>query len=119
MCLTLLEAEDKVDTGDIWKKLIVSIPPDALWDEINKIIFEAECQLMDFAVTNFNQVNPAPQNLSLPTSYYPRRKPSDSELDPTKTIAEQFDLLRICDPARFPAYFRLRGCEYKIRIEKI
>jgi methionyl-tRNA formyltransferase len=117
--LTLLEAEKEVDTGDIWKQMVVTVPSNALWDEINKLIFDAECLLMDFAVANFDQVNPVPQNLSIPSSYYPKRKPSDSELNPEKGIAEQFDLLRVCDPARFPAYFRLRGCEYKIRLEKI
>lgn len=42
-----------------------------------------------------------------PTSY-PRRRPCDSRLDPNRTIAEQFDLLRVADPERYPAYFHYR-----------
>lgn len=28
------------------------------------------------------------------------------------------DLIRICDPDRFPAYFELHGHKYNIRLEK-
>src|SRR3569833_3364486 len=31
--LTLLEAEEKVDSGHIWKKIQIDIPKHALWDE--------------------------------------------------------------------------------------
>ena len=33
-------------------------------------------------------------------SFFPRRFPSDSELDITKTISEQFNLLRVLTQAR-------------------
>jgi len=53
-----------------------------------------------------------------PPSYYRRRTPDDSRLDPSRSIAEQFDLLRVADPQRFPAFFDLRGHRYVVRIEK-
>ena len=34
-----------------------------------------------------------------------------------KSIKEQFDLLRICDPDRYPAYFEMHGRKYKLRLE--
>lgn len=40
--LSLLEAEDKVDSGRIWKKMILAIPRHALWHEINESLFNAE-----------------------------------------------------------------------------
>jgi methionyl-tRNA formyltransferase len=116
--LTLLEGEDKVDSGKIWEKTVIKVPRDALCSEINERIFEAECLLMDFAVEHFNSVKPKQQDMSLSSSYYSKRTPSDSELDPNKSIADQFDLIRVCDPDRFPAYFQLRGSEYKIRLER-
>ena len=36
----------------------------------------------------------------------------------SRSIAEQFDLLRVADPQRFPAFFDLRGHRYLVRIEK-
>lgn len=116
--VTLLEAEDKVDSGSIWKKLLVGIPKDALYDEINETLFRAESDLMDFAVEEFAVVRPQAQDPSVEPTYYARRTPADSEIDPDRTLTSQFDLLRICDPVRFPAHFSLHGHRYKITIEK-
>lgn len=116
--LSLLEAQDKVDSGAIWHKLHIPISKDALFDEINEALFLAEEQLLDFAILNFDTITPLAQPDSLAT-YYPRRGPNDSRIDPGKSIAEQFDLLRVCDPVRFPAFFELRGSRYKIILEKM
>ncbi|GAB5351844.1 formyltransferase family protein [Qipengyuania sp. 483] len=115
--LSMLEAEDKVDSGRIWKQVYIPVPKHALWYEINNLLFEAEVELMNFALDNFDAVVPEQQAMD-GISYFPRRTPDDSEIDPFKTIAEQFDLIRVCDPDRFPAYFRFRGHRYLIRLEK-
>lgn len=117
--VSLLEAADKVDSGDIWHQLRVSVPKSALYDEINDLIFDAEFDLMDFAVSNFDRVIPKAQRADIKPTYYPRRSPKDSELNPALSIAEQFDLMRVCDPERFPAFFKLHDCKYKIRLEKM
>lgn len=117
--LSLLEAEDKVDSGRIWKKLKFPIPKHALWDEINTRLFEAEIKLIDFAVSEFEQVSPSLQDASIEASYYPRRIPADSQIDPCKSIVSQFDRIRVCDPNRFPAFFELHGKKYKLILEKI
>lgn len=116
--LSLLEAEDKVDTGRIWKKVHIPVPRHALWDEINHLLFRAEIDLMEFAIENFGAIIPEPQPSELPATYYPKRVPADSRIDPTKSIAEQFDLIRVCDTNRFPAYFEHLGHKYFLRIEK-
>lgn len=117
--LTLLEAADKVDSGAIWKKLQLGVSKDALWDEINRIVFDAELELMDFAVDNFDAIEPQPQTTHRESTYYAKRRPKDSQIDPKKSIEEQFDLIRVCDPDRFPAYFELHGHQYTIRLEKV
>lgn len=117
--VTLLEAGEKVDSGAIWHQLKLGIPKDALCDEINQLLFETELQLMCFAVENFNTVKPEPQSSTVQPSYHPRRSPSHSQINPKKSIEEQFDLIRVCDPNRFPAYFELYGKRYIIRLEKI
>ncbi|NBB79890.1 MAG: UDP-glucuronic acid dehydrogenase [Verrucomicrobia bacterium] len=118
ICVSMIEAEDKVDTGDIWRQIEIEIPRGALWDEINEQLFDAECRLMDYAVENFSEVQPISQNSMSEASYYPKRTPADSELDPHKSIGEQFDLIRVCDPERFPAFFKWRGATYTLKIEK-
>lgn len=117
--LTLLEATDQIDAGPIWKKVRILIPKDALWNEINILLFEAEMQLINFAVSKIDSIQPTPQNESITPATYKRRYPEDSEIDPDESIASQFDAIRVCDPDRFPAFFRLRGSKYKLTLEKI
>ncbi|CAC9600253.1 hypothetical protein CRYPA_496 [uncultured Candidatus Thioglobus sp.] len=115
--LSLLEAENKVDTGDIWKKISVSIPKTALFDEINELIFDSELALMDFAIENYNTIEPKKQP-NFDGECWPKRSPKDSVIDINQTIYEQFDLIRVCDPKRFPAYFYKDGVKFNIIIEK-
>jgi len=117
--LSLLEAEDAVDSGRIWHQIILPIPKHALWDEINEQLFSAEIALIDFAVKEFDTIIPVEQNHTIEPTYFPRRKPADSKIDPELSIATQFDLIRVSDPNRFPAYFELHGHNYKLILEKI
>ena len=117
--LSLLEAEDKVDSGRIWHQTTFPVPKHALWDEINQRLFNAEIELIDLAVHEFDTVIPKPQDIATVPTYYPRRTPDASKLDAERSIASQFDLIRVCDPTRFPAFFELHGKKYKLTLEKI
>ena len=68
---------------------------------------------------NFHNIKPIKQIDIEGGGYYPKRTPQDSQIDPNKTLADQFDLIRVCDNQRFPAYFEYRGSKYKIVLEKI
>lgn len=115
--VSLLEADDMVDQGAIWLKTEFTLEGHELLPEINNKLFAAELLLMTRAVEQFHQIAPAPQQGD-PGPYMPKRSPEDSRLDLNKTIAEQFDLLRVVDSQRFPAFFEYRGRRYLIDIEK-
>lgn len=119
LTLSLIEAEDAVDSGRIWHQITLPIPKHALWDEINEQLFSAEIDLIDHAVKEFHTVIPVEQNQDIEPTYYPRRRPDDSKIDPELSIATQFDLIRVSDPNRFPAYFYLHGHKYKLMLEKV
>lgn len=104
--ITLFEATDKVDDGPIWGKRSIRLEGHELADEISAISFEAKTDLIVKAV-----------RFGADDGKYRRRTPEDSRLDPHKTIAEQFDLLRICEP-RFPAFFDHRGHRYEVTVKK-
>jgi len=116
--ISLLEAVDKVDSGDVWKKITINIPKTALYREINQFIFKAELELMDFAVENFTQIIPTKQP-EIESSYWPKRVPKDGEIDIYKSIDEQFDLIRVSDQERFPAFFYKNGKKFKLKVEKV
>lgn len=117
--LSLLEAEDKVDTGRIWLQCEIPIEKTALWYDVNNRVFEAEIRLMNEAIEKYEQVQPYPQNPHIEPTYHRKRTLLDSKLDPCQSIADQFNLIRMCDPDRYPAWFELHGQKYKLILEKM
>jgi methionyl-tRNA formyltransferase len=114
----LLEARDPVDTGAIWLKSSFNLEGHELLPEINEKLFACELELMTRCLEGFHRISPVAQPVG-PGSYCRRRSPQDSRLDVSKPIAEQFDLLRVVDNRRFPAFFDHRGKRYRITIEKV
>lgn len=114
--VSLLNAEDEIDSGDIWRQETLHVEPTELYDEIHGQLFEAEVRLMTWAIANCDYAKPFRQS-GEPT-YYRKRVPADSEFDPHRPLAEAFNLLRIADPDRYPAFFRLHGQRFSVRIEK-
>jgi methionyl-tRNA formyltransferase len=115
--VSLLEASEPIDSGAIWLKTQFSLEGHELLNEINAKLFAAELTLMTQAVEHFNSIKPIQQSGDVEL-YMPKRSPADSKLDPEKSIAEQFDLLRIVDSHRYPAFFNYRGKRYLLKIEK-
>jgi methionyl-tRNA formyltransferase len=115
--VSLLEAVDKLDSGAIWAERVITLEGHELYDEINERLFAVTTELMDFAILNDGRIVPRPQGSATPT-YYRKRTPEDSRLDPAKTLAEQFDLLRVADPERFPCFFEIRGRRYRVLLRK-
>lgn len=117
--LSLLEAEDRVDSGRLWLKRSIPISETDLWCEVNDKLFQAEIDLMNEAIENYHEIEPHHQSEVVRATYYKRRTSADSELDPQKSIAAQFHLMRMCDPERYPAWFEHLGQKYKISLEKV
>ncbi|MCS6945107.1 MAG: formyltransferase family protein [Sutterellaceae bacterium] len=117
LVVSAIEAVDEIDAGNIWAQTRLRLEGHELHDEINAALFSAELQLMDEVLERFGQIVPRPQKGE--ATFYRRRTPEDSRLDPALSLAAQFDLLRVCDPVRFPAFFEFRGHRYKIAIEKM
>jgi methionyl-tRNA formyltransferase len=115
--VSLIEASEPVDSGAIWLKKKFKLEGHELFSEINNKLFSTELKLMTKAVEKYKDIVPIQQSGD-PGLYLRKRSPEDSRLDPNKTIAEQFDLLRVVDPKRFPAFIDYRGKRYLIKIEK-
>ena len=111
--VTLIEAADEIDAGKIIATATIELDGTELAPEIARKAAEAKIGLIKAALCY--ELHPRDQVGD--ATFYPRRRPEDSRLDPHKTIAEQFDLLRICEP-RFPAFFDYRGCRYTVEVRK-
>jgi methionyl-tRNA formyltransferase len=113
----LLEASEPVDTGDVWLRTEFHLDGHELLSEINEKLFAAELALMTATVERFGTLKAIPQTGDA-GPYMKKRTPTHSQLDPNRTIAEQFDLLRVVDNDRYPAFFDHRGKRYTLRIDK-
>ena len=118
VCMTLFEATAEVDAGPIYAQKWVKLNGTELvdeWREKQARVIQELCVnwIEGFPDSAFN-----PREQIGEASYYPRRKLEDSELDPSKTLCEQFNLLRVVDNQRYPASFQMNGARYKLLIER-
>lgn len=114
--LTLFEAEDQVDSGTIYLTDAVSLEGHELIDEMRALLGKKIIALALRFIEEYPPKKSKPQTGK--ESFYPRRGKKDSELDPQKTIAEQFNLLRVADNERYPCFFRIHNKKYLIKIYK-
>ncbi len=113
---TLFEAEDAVDAGQIFMQNKMQFKGHELLEELHQVQGEKINELIVQFVQAYPDVEG--QEQSGEESFYKKRSAKDSELDPNKTIAEQFNLLRVVDNEKYPAFFELNGKKYILKIEK-
>ena len=116
--ITLLKAEEEVDSGEIYLQEYIALKGTELVRELREKQALATLSLCRKFINQYPLIMTGAEVQCGKSSYYPKRTPSDSMIDINKTIAEQFNLLRIVDNERYPAYFNIFGQRYFLRIEK-
>lgn len=113
--ITMILAASEPDSGDILLQDEILLTGSELNHEIRAIL-GAKIQQMCLDYLSRSQPGSG-QPQSGTATWYRRRTPEDSQLDPSRTIAEQFDLLRVVDNERYPAFFDYRGRRFIVRVE--
>lgn len=116
--ITLFEAVELVDSGKIYLRDIMRFNGLELVTELRQKQAEYTIQLCLSFVENYPEIIRKGMDQTGLSTFYRKRKPGDSELDPDKTIREQFNLLRVVDNERYPAYFEINNEKFIIRVEK-
>jgi methionyl-tRNA formyltransferase len=114
--VSLIEAGERVDSGDIYAQKPIRLTGNELVSELREQQAAATLALCRAFVGRYPFVCDEARPQAGAPSYYPRRRPADSRLDPDKTLREQFNLLRVADPERYPAFFELAGRRYEVRL---
>ena len=113
----LLEASEQVDCGLVVYREIIHLEGHELNGEIRNRLGLMHIELcLRFLNESVPPVGVAQEG---EPTYYRRRYPAESRLDPQKSIADQFDLLRVVDNERHPAFFEYRGKCYRLTIDKM
>jgi methionyl-tRNA formyltransferase len=116
--LTLFEAVEKVDAGKIYLRGKVKLQGHELLPEIQAKVVREMMRLCESFVTQYPGILKKGTEQRGKATYYPKRKPEDSRLDPAKSISEQFPLLQTINNDSYPAYFTHRGQTYVLKIQK-
>jgi len=112
----LFDAVEDVDAGPVVYREQLTFNGHELIDEMRQALGQLSVELCERFLAEVAPPAGEPQAGEL--SWYPRRRPADSALDPERSLAEQFDLLRVCDNEAYPAFFDWRGHRYHLRIER-
>lgn len=114
--ITLFEAADKVDSGDIYLQDYMRFKGHELAAELRHAQGEKTIELILKFITLWPDIKGRKQIGK--STYYKKRTPIDSQLDLNKSIKEQFNNLRIADNERFPSWFVYKGHKYILKIDK-
>jgi len=115
--VTVHKIDSGMDSGPILHQEIVPLTKFDTYLSLRKKILELEPGVIEHALTKLRNGNASfvTQDATR-ASTYPRRKPGDSEIDPSLPLIDLFDRIRACDPDRFPAYFFVEGQKVCIRM---
>lgn len=114
--VTLFEASLSIDSGVIYEKINIKTKGDELLDGLRKLQAKVTSKLI------LNFIDKYPNIIGIKQmgeeSFYKKRTKKNSELNVSKTIKEQFNLLRVCDNNRYPAFFYINNVKYLLKIYK-
>lgn len=116
--ITLFEADEKVDAGKIYLKELMKFTGNELIDDLRKIQAEYTFALCMKFVYNKDEVLRNSYLQSGDETYYHKRTAKDSELNIKQTLEEQFNILRVVDNEKYPAFFFLNGEKYILNIKR-
>ncbi len=116
--VTLFEAEKFIDSGDIYLQEEIHFTGYELVDDLRKKLGKCSIRLCKKFIENYPSIIASARTPEGAESYYRKRSPEDSRLDPDKTLREQFNLMRVADNTNYPLYFEINNYQFELTIKK-
>lgn len=113
---TLFEAVEKVDAGDIYLRSKLQLKGHELVDDLRTLQARESIKLCEQFVERYPEVVTNKRQQTGEETFYDRRTPASTELDPKQSLVDQFNLLRTVDNEAYPAYFFHKGRKYFLKI---
>ena len=114
--ISLFKITKNIDSGEIVLKDKLNFNGTELYDEIREKQAKISLNLINQLIKYKKKIKFVKQRGK--SSILRKRTPSDSKLNPNKSIISQFNLLRICNNKDWPAYFMYKKTKYIIKIYK-
>ena len=103
-------------SGLLTKRQIEILDGDELICQIREKQAEKTFDLIEKFIKNYKNLKKKSQVGK--SSFYKKRNQESSKLDLNKSIKENFNLLRVVDNEKYPAFFNYLGSKYIIKIFK-
>lgn len=114
--IKLIEMAEEVDAGPIVFESEIVLEGNELIEEIRQ---KQGKLTIDLCLQYLNSPNyPVGKLQSGEPTFYQRRRPEHSCIDTSKSLDEVFNLLRVVDNEKYPAFFMKNGQKYYIKIHK-
>lgn len=117
--IVLFEASEHVDCGILYLFRTMRFTGTELIDELRKVQAETTIEMCIEFLGRYPDITSQGFEQQGEPTFYTRRRPEDSRLDTELAIKDQFNLLRVVDNARYPAYFELGGEKFIVKVEKV
>ena len=114
---TMFEADEGVDSGNIYMQKDLRLVGYELNYELREKQANHTINMCLEFINNYDKYK-IPIKQQGTETFYKKRTTKDSELDISKSIEEQFNLLRIVDNKNYPAFFYKNGKKYILKIEE-
>lgn len=112
---SMFEAGEGLDDGDVYLRETLHLEGTELHNELRERQAGLSIKMCRKFLENYDEMC-TPTHQEGEESYYEKRTPQHSELNPRKSISEQFDLLRVVSNQDYPAFFYMRGKKYILTI---
>ena len=113
---TIFKIDNTIDGGDICLQNFFKLDGVELYDELRKKQAKSIVDLMLSFLKAYPKINFKKQKGK--ENFNKRRKPEDSQINIHKSLKSQFNLLRISDNDRFPAFFIYKRTKFIINLKK-
>lgn len=114
--VTIFEADNKIDNGLIYEKIFIELTGTELLDELRLKLYDSIKKLIINFILKYP--NNKGEIQTGESSYYKKRVKKDSKLDLNLSLKDQFNLLRVVDNDRYPAFFYYESEKYYLKIYK-
>jgi methionyl-tRNA formyltransferase len=119
IAVSLFEAVEAVDAGPIYLQGRIEFTGYELVEDLRRAQAAATIDLCRSFVAGYPGVLADARAQTGDPTYYRRRTPADAKLDVDATLRSQFNLLRVSDNQRYPAWFEIDGRKYRVLIERL
>ena len=107
-----------MDAGPIYNQAKVELDEEDLIDDWRQKLADTSLRLIEDFVGNYPSSLDCKRNQKGEPSFYSKRQAEDSEIDVNLSLKDQFNLLRVVDNDKYPAFFRTANADFTIRINK-